>query len=288
MSTPPFLAPPEATDRRQHETARGAFSTWILDPPDAEPIGTGILIPGFTGSKEDFVAILGPLALAGWRVVTFDQRGQHESPGGSVEGYTLSELAADALALTGATAVGPTHLVGHSFGGLVAREAVLANPRAFQSLTLLCSGPSGVGGPTAEIAHLFAAALDTMPIEHVWDAKVAYDASQQVFLPEDPVIAGFLRDRFIANDPAGLAAVARLLTSAPDHTAELAATGVPVLVAYGEQDEGWPQDVQESMAARLSARCVVIAGSGHSPAAECPEETSTLLGEFWAEADSTK
>ena len=41
--------------------------------------GDALLIHGFTGSKEDF-AEMGPLLAArGYRVVTFDNRGQHES-----------------------------------------------------------------------------------------------------------------------------------------------------------------------------------------------------------------
>ena len=39
-----------------------------------------MLIPGFTGSKEDFLPILEPLAAAGRTVYAVDQRGQYQSP----------------------------------------------------------------------------------------------------------------------------------------------------------------------------------------------------------------
>ena len=68
---------------------------------------------------------------ARWRV---DQRGQYESPGpDDPAAYTVAELAGDVLAVARAAAGGtgrPLHLVGHSFGGLVARAAVLADPAA--------------------------------------------------------------------------------------------------------------------------------------------------------------
>ena len=58
--------------------------------------------------------------------------------------YSVAELAADVLAVARqlrAESAGPLHLLGHSFGGLVARAAVLAEPGLFTSLTLLGCGP---------------------------------------------------------------------------------------------------------------------------------------------------
>ena len=138
--------------------------------------------------------------------MTYDQRGQHETPGAAddpAESYALPELALDLLAIIEVVRVGPVHLVGHSFGGLVAREAVLADPDTVVSLTLLSSGPSGVGGETAQLADVFATVLESLPIEQVWDAKVAYDASKGLHLPDDANLAEFLRSRFVANDPRG-------------------------------------------------------------------------------------
>src|SRR5439155_8725343 len=38
-----------------------------------------LFVPGYTGSKEDFMPLLRPLANAGYRAVAIDQRGQYES-----------------------------------------------------------------------------------------------------------------------------------------------------------------------------------------------------------------
>ena len=40
-----------------------------------------LLLPGYTGSKEDFAPILDPLAAAGLTAITVDLPGQHESEG---------------------------------------------------------------------------------------------------------------------------------------------------------------------------------------------------------------
>jgi pimeloyl-ACP methyl ester carboxylesterase len=87
-----------------------------------------------------------------------------------------------------------------------------------------------------------------------------------------------------------------ILRESPDRTEELArlVTADPgsrrVLVAYGEGDDAWPTDVQDEMARRLGSAAVVLAGAGHSPAAEShrsPASTVELLHRFWsADADS--
>jgi pimeloyl-ACP methyl ester carboxylesterase len=72
------------------------------------------------------------------------------------------------------------------------------------------------------------------------------------------------------------------MTSEPDRVAELAGTGVPVLVAHGVADDAWPPDVQADMARRLGARHEVVEGSIHSPAVENAPRTLEVLLDFWA------
>jgi pimeloyl-ACP methyl ester carboxylesterase len=76
--------------------------------------------------------------------------------------------------------------------------------------------------------------------------------------------------------------MADAMTSEPDRVTELAATGVPLLVAHGVADDAWTPAAQADMARRLGARHAVISGSIHSPAVENPPETLALLLDFWA------
>jgi pimeloyl-ACP methyl ester carboxylesterase len=246
---------------------------------------TVLMVPGFTGSKEDFAPLLAPLAAAGYRVVAIDQRGQYQSPGpDDPAAYAVTELAADLLAvahlLRGENGGAP-HLVGHSFGGLVGRAAVLADPGAFRSLTLLGSGPAALtGGRVALLEHL-GPLLDSGGVALVQATleQLAMTDERAQAVPE-PTRA-FYATRFLGNTAAGLRGMAHAMTTEPDRVDELAATGVPVLVAHGEADDAWSPAVQADMARRLGARHEVVRQAVHSPAVENPPDTLRALETFW-------
>jgi pimeloyl-ACP methyl ester carboxylesterase len=85
----------------------------------------------------------------------------------------------------------------------------------------------------------------------------------------------------------GLMAMAGILLTCPDRTAELAAAAtMPILVIYGEYDDKWETPVQEDVAERLRAQRVCIPGATHSPAVEAPETTASALTSFWNKAEA--
>jgi len=160
VSTPTSLELPDGVRRTTIHTARGAFAALEAVP------GSGVcerdaalLVPGYTGSKEDFLAILDLLADDSRHVIAIDMRGQFETAGaGDPAGYAAAALGADILAIMQAT--GARHLVGHSYGGLIAREAVLAGTGTdFASFTLMSSGPGALTGPRANDLRAMLAAL---------------------------------------------------------------------------------------------------------------------------------
>jgi pimeloyl-ACP methyl ester carboxylesterase len=287
-----------------------------------------LLIPGFTGSKEDFLPVLQPLASAGRRVVAIDMRGQYQTQGAtSADGYAPDELAADIAAIISALAGDGQglHLVGHSLGGLIARQVALAGTVRITSLTLLGSGPGRIAGERAELLRGMLAMMDAAAVENrsgpdgkpglndgapagdsrdtsedcvaldrrlratvaqIWDEYLAPQARADG-VPE--YLIAFLHRRMMGNSPTGLVAMGKYLLACPDRTAELASLGgPPILVLYGENDDAWRPAVQERMARRLGAHRVCIPGAGHSPPVEAPETTASTLTSFWKAAEDSE
>lgn len=243
--------------------------------------GTALLVPGFSGSKEDFGPLLPLLTDGGLDVVALDLRGQHESAGpDDPAAYTVPALADDVLGVVGLLG-GRVHLVGHSFGGLVSRRAALTRPGALASLTLMSSGPQALTGPRVDVLALLPAVLAQGGMPAVADASEALAAVDPAAQGVPAEVTAFLRRRWLASSAPGLLAMADGLRTEPDHVADLRATGLPLLVLHGDEDDAWSPAVQAEMAARLGATYEVVPQARHSPAVENPEATAKALLAFW-------
>ena len=181
--------------------------------------------------------------------------------------------------------------MGHSFGGLVAEEVVLARAAATSSLTLMSSGPGALTGPRAKVLRAVLTVLNAVPVtdlaglvKHIWETEMEPAALADGTAPD---VVGFLRTRMLANSPLGLREMGQILLTCPDRTKRLRqAASAPLLVLYGEEDDAWAPEIQETMAERLGAQRVCIPGATHSPAVDAPETTASALTKFWNTAES--
>ena len=235
------------------------LTTTTVAPPDGvAERGVVLLTPGFTSSKATFYPIMGLLAERGYRSITFSQRGQPGSSGpSSPEGYALETLGNDIVLLLAELGFSstPVHLLGHSFGGVVATAAILARPEQFASLTLWNSGPKPMEDDFASLIDAVRAdGPRALWVKDRTDDGLDPDADLNGTLN---VIEQYYFDRLMAAEQAQLEAALAILASQPDRTAELAALrserGIPVLISHGAQDDAWPIAWQRAMAETLNA-----------------------------------
>ena len=252
--------------------------------PDAAGKNRALLVPGYTGSKEDYAPVLPFLGEAGWDVLAYSQRGQGGSaaPAG-LGAYGMSDFVGDLIAVAEAWAgtSGRVHLVGHSFGGIVARAAVVKRPDLFASVTLFCSGRAVYDW------------MNTLPI--LDPLPTGPGARQQVlrtYFPDmnfdEPGVgwAEFQRIRALDTASENLVGIARILSQLRPDTPALAATGVPVHVLYGDQDEIWPPSWYAEAAADLGARESIIRGGAHSAQLQFPRQWAEFASSYWADVES--
>jgi pimeloyl-ACP methyl ester carboxylesterase len=244
----------------------------IYEP--AEGKADVVLVHGFTGSKEDF-NLIGPLlADAGYRVLTFDNRGQHESAHSSREdAYQVQSLALDVIELAREFGLHKPHLLGHSFGGLVAQRALVESPDSWASLTIFCSGPHWI--PDKPDLEATIEIMKTMSMKESWDR---FKEETDKLLPRYELY----KKRWTQSDPRSTHTMALHLQNAQPLIEQIVATKVPVHVIYGENDDAWPIPMQDQMARDLSAPRTIIKDAGHCPNEDQPEETVRVLTNFWS------
>ena len=120
----------------------------VFDPaPDWSPRDPAVLLVSGADSHctRWTPELIGPLVDHGLRVVRYDHRDCGLSTKVSSDvGYTLDDLADDALAVLDEHGIDQAHVVGRSMGGMVAQVLALDHPGRVNTLTLVSSTP-GLG-----------------------------------------------------------------------------------------------------------------------------------------------
>jgi pimeloyl-ACP methyl ester carboxylesterase len=284
VSTPPRVTLPPGVSVEEWDLRDGhrAVMHSGLDECDSWIV----MIPGFTGSKEDFIALPDLLVNSGVGMLTFDQFGQFESASSDdPAAYALDVLAEDvgsiiAVARERFGRSDSPHLLGHSFGGLVAQQALVQHGLNVRSFTAFCTGPGALPPDRWGALPELVAALPHTDLSELWQRKVELDEAAGVPAPPQE-IQEFLRTRWVRNHPNQLKQFAHTLMEQSSFTDRLRPrvdAGLEMAVVWGEFDDAWPISTQQRMANELGVTGVEIPGVGHSPNAEAPELTvQTLL-----------
>ncbi|MCI0157801.1 alpha/beta hydrolase [Leifsonia shinshuensis] len=231
-----------------------------------------ILVHGLQIGQELFDELRGHL-VPRFTVITYDQRDRGATTFGPST-YTTDDLADDLAALIRALGFARTHVLGTSFGGMVAQAFALRHPELLHGLVLGATSQSPfraerVAAPVAEL-------LGALERGDEKRARALLARMAPAVAPADAEGAAGARsdegDRLVRRF-----AAARSF----DTRGRLGAIAAETLVLHGRDDTVVPLRDALSLAGELPrADVLVLAGSGHAWENEQPARAAAAIGAF--------
>jgi pimeloyl-ACP methyl ester carboxylesterase len=255
-----------------------------------ETIGAGplvILAPGMGNSRTAYRFVAPQLAAAGYRVATVDLRGAGESSA-QWPSYTRTDIAGDLVALIRQLG-GPAVLVGHSISGGAATIAAAQAPELIagivelapftrkQAVKLSDLGNAGYRRGALRLAGTMMGSLSS------WKRylDLAYPGRKPADWDTD-----LAATEAMLREPGRMKALQKMMQSTPaDAGAQLGNVRCPVLIVEGTLDPDWadPRAEGEAIVAAMPgglARLEMLAGAGHYPHVQYPDDVATLVLTF--------
>lgn len=243
-----------------------------------------LLVMGLGGRAADWGTRFPGELSRRYRVVRVDNRGVGSSPK-AAGGYTLSDLASDAVAVLDALGVSRAHVGGVSMGGMISQLIALEHPARVSSLMLIATHFGGrVEPPRPDAMRLFD------PGEFM---GLGRDPAKMMRLTLSIITAPGFSERhpevveeMVANvkaqptSPAAFLAQLQAILGS-DRSEQVRGIQHPTLVVHGEEDKLIPPSNGQELARRIpGARLAMMSGIGHMPMLEAPDELSQLALEF--------
>jgi 3-oxoadipate enol-lactonase len=246
---------------------------------DGDPL---VLLNGIAMTTVSWQAVARPLAER-FQVIRCDFRGQLMTP--KAPPVDIADHADDVAALLDHLGLESAHLVGTSFGGVIATLTATRHPDRVRSLITIASADGFDEVMADEVARWREACVRSLEggdRGHLSDVlqPVAYSAS---FLATHEADLAVRRAQVAALPDRWFHGLIGLLDTAHSLRLrdELAAVTCPTLVVAAELDGFVPLDRARGFAAAINgARFEVIAGAGHAVVVEQPKRVVELCMRF--------
>ncbi len=243
-----------------------------------------------TGSGPPVLLVmgLGLPAAAWWRtvpvlagslqVITFDNRGSGRSdrPSG---GYSMADMADDAVAVLDAAGIERAHVYGISMGGMIAQEIAVRYPDRVMALVLGATSPGGAAGTPPDADTIgFLQRRPTMPAEEGRWASVPYVYSASTLREGGQRIAEDFarREQMPFHVDGYLAQLAA--AAAHDAASRLGGIAAPTFVVHGLEDRMVPPENGRALAAAIpGAELRMLDDAAHLYTTDQPSADADVL-----------
>ena len=233
-----------------------------------------VMLHGLGGTSNSFQAMVP--ALAGFRLVRPDLPGAGRSPtpAQAISVGLLVEAVAHAADHLG---VNRAHVVGHSFGTLIAQHVAARHPDRVASLTLF--GPILEPQDAArERLRARAAIARQDGMAAVADQLISAALASST-ASDNPVVVAFVRESHMRQDAEGFARSCEALGQA--EKADHRLIDCPALIVTGDEDAVGPPSIAQEHADKIGgAKTVILNRCGHWTPVEKSKECGKLLSEF--------
>jgi pimeloyl-ACP methyl ester carboxylesterase len=202
-------------------------------------------------------------------------------------GYTLDDMARDAIGLLDALKIARAHVIGASMGGMIAQILAAKYPQRVNALVsvMSSSGNRRLPGPSWNIKLR----MVNRPKRHDRETLVQHSIRiwQLIGSPAYPLSQQEMRTRLEQSHlrssyPQGLARQTLAILASGSRLGLLAAIRAPTLILHGAADRLVPVAAAHDLARHIDgARLEIIPGMGHDfPEPLIPQLTGTILRHF--------
>jgi len=228
-----------------------------------------VLLHGWMGCKESWVRQI-PFFARHFVVVAPDLRGFGASSKPE-RGYELEQYVRDIEALLDALDIGRAHLLGQTFGGIIAQAFAIMRPQRAQSLALWATRSESTGSMDIEAIAEFITREGMPAFAELFSAGFADEG--------EPEITEWNK-RLVASGRPHVAIETLREVSRVNLTADLSKVEAPTLILASREDKVIPFEFAEKMRDNIANSTLYKYNGSHGTYLKNPDECNLAILEF--------